>query len=646
MHLRPERYAERFTFFSGISSARLVPLIPQPSPAETLWIAGQWSGTEIQVQNAFSELVAWADSRHWVGDLRCARFVSSLVTKASVTTRPAQFRHRGTSFTDFTVKGNNASLASAFLTRDYTFGWKKVDGNTRDTRPLVELAVMGLRGFGSGGGAVTARIREVLREQWSERNPASTPGHDAMGGTEGEQLDGHLEHEERMALALPDHDAPQYLLIDFNTAESDAPKSEGSIFEVTLLPLRSFDPSTYMARLPAGAFCGWSQLKESNGRTFTDAPDSLVVTRHMDPGTNRPKPSLSWNVTATPTTLSALVTKHIRAVRQRGQSSDQPVVLVYWPHDENSMPLLLRDLVTRSGEAVLFNEGIRVLDLAKAIRWSPFLPTYINVDSLDEMAWVNSHHHEARNESATRAQFMQTLVRLATNPIDPSPSLRHLNEFLDRAGDPVALGRFMGEYLARRILGARTKTIASLKRWPGVVACLLTRYDVKCWFYLALPDNLKDDLLLLTAYAISRGIRDGWATVQGNKQLLALIGTPEYQHWLGDVRSRTPPDTRPGRPGVPYQFRDEDSILDLQAALRNLMWTGTGQYRGPAESTLLPVNKGYTQRTINSKEEIEEMRRWERWEESLRSRTALSVTPHSDAPVADDNVEIIDLSDS
>ena len=310
------------------------------------------------------------------------------------------------------------------------------------------------------------------------------------------------------------------------------------------------------------------------------------------------------------------------------------------------MPLLLRDLVTRSGEAILFNEGIRVLNLAKAMRWSPFLPTYINVDSLDEVARLNSHHQEARSEAETRTRFMQTLVRLATNPIDPSPPLRHLNEFLDRAGDPVALGRFMGEYLARRILGPRTKTIASLKRWPGVVARLLTRYDVKCWFYLALPDDLRDDLLLLTAYGISRGISDGWATAGGNKQLLALIGTPEYQHWLGGVRSRTPPGTRPGRPGVPPQFRDKGSTLDLQATLRNLMWTGTGQYRGPAESTLFPVNKGYTQRTINTKEEVEEMRRWERWEERLRAGTTHSATPDPDAPMADDAAEIIDLSDS
>ena len=251
----------------------------------------------------------------------------------------------------------------------------------------VELAMIDLRGFGSnGGGAVTARIREVLRDQWSERSPSTTPGHDAMGGTEGEQLDGHLEHKERMALTLPDHVTPQYLLVDFNTAESDSPKSEGSIFEVTLLPLRTFNPSTYMARFPAGAFCGWSQLKDSNGRTFRDAPDRLEVTRHVDSGSNRPKPTVRRDVTASPDTMAARVTRHIRAVRQSGLGSDQPVVLVFWPHHENSMPLLIRDLVTRSDGAALLNEGVKVISLAKAMRWSPFLPTYSSIESLDEVA--------------------------------------------------------------------------------------------------------------------------------------------------------------------------------------------------------------------------------------------------------------------
>lgn len=138
---------------------------------------------------------------------------------------------------------------------------------------------------------------------------------------------------------------------------------------------------------------------------------------------------------------------------------------------------------------------------------------------------------------------------------------------------------------------------------------LLTRYDVKCWFYLTLPEDLRDELVLVTAYALRRGIRDGWATVAGNKQVLALIASPGYLAWLADLRSRTPPKTRPGRPGVPHQFRAHDSLVDLQAALRNFLWTGTGPYRGPKESVMYPTKCGFTSKTLCTPAELSDLRR-------------------------------------
>ena len=73
---------------------------------------------------------------------------------------------------------------------------------------------------------------------------------------------------------------------------------------------------------------------------------------------------------------------------------------------------------------------------------------------------------------------MQFLLRLAANPLVPSPSLRTLVEYLDKSSCSKDLGRLLGESIAHRILRAQTKTIATLKRWPSVCAKLLTRYDV------------------------------------------------------------------------------------------------------------------------------------------------------------------------
>lgn len=95
-----------------------------------------------------------------------------------------------------------------------------------------------------------------------------------------------------------------------------------------------------------------------------------------------------------------------------------------------------------------------------------------------------------------------------------------------------------------------TKTVASLKRWPGVSGRLLMRYDVNCWFFMTLLMNLRD-VILLTAYALDCGIRDGWAMEAGNRQLLGLIGTPAYDSWLKNLKSvthRTPGAADPESP--------------------------------------------------------------------------------------------------
>ena len=429
-------------------------------------------------------------------------------------------------------------MATAYYTKDYTFWWKQAEGTERDVRPLVELAVLNLRGYSpSAGGVVVARIREILRDQWTERNPATAPGHDAMGGMEGEQTDAHIKHEERMALSLPNYITRQYLLIDYNVAESTVPNGKGTNFEVSLLPIRSFNDSTYMARMPAAAFCGWAQMSEDNQRIFKDSPGRLEITRHVDAGSGHPKTVDRLDVTVSVEAMVARVTRHIRAVRQSGLGSDQLVVLVFWPHHENSMAMFLRDLITCTSDASLLNEDIKIINLAALMHWSPYLTTYTDIESLAEVAKVNSHPMERKNELEAQVHFMQHLLRLSTNPMEPSPPLRQLNDYLERAGNPKALGRYLGKYLARKILGSRTKTIASLRKWPSVTARLLTRYDVKCWFFLAISEDLRDDLLLLTTFGITRGIRDGWATEAGNRQLLALIGTPVYRDWLGKVRS-------------------------------------------------------------------------------------------------------------
>ena len=208
------------------------------------------------------------------------------------------------------------------------------------------------------------------------------------------------------------------------------------------------------------------------------------------------------------------------------------------------------------------------------------------------------------------------------------------NLFLSsKSSCPKDLGRLLGESLADRVLKPQTKTIAALKRWPGLCARLLTRYDVKCWFFMTLPVNLLDDIILLTAYALHCGTRDGWATVAGNGQLLAMIGSQAYADWLGNLRSVTPPNTRPGRPGVPFQFRSTENKVDLQAALRNFLWTGTGPYRGPQESVLFPTSFGFEKTTLCSKTELEV------W----RARVS---TPDEVLEVVPDGTEVITLSDS
>ena len=395
-----------------------------------------------------------------------------------------------------------------------------------------------------------------------------------------------------------------------------------------------------MARLPAGAFCGWRNLGEENQRTFEDAPGRLEIKRYVDAGST-PKAVDRLDVKESISTLATRVVKHLKAARQSGLGGDQPVVLLFWPHHENSMAMLLRDLIIRSGDASLLNKRIRVIDLAAAMHWSPHLTTYTGITALAEVASVNSHEIERKNEPEARVRFMQLLLRLLANPIEPSPSLSQLNDYLDRAADPTPLGRYLGEYLARRILGARTKTIASLKKWPTVTARLLTRYDVKCWFFVAITRDLRDDLLLLTAYGISQGIRDGWATEPGIRQLLALIGTPAYLAWLADVRSRTPPNTRPGRPGVPHQFRVQEQVIDLQAAMRNILWTGTGPYRGPTETVTYPVNSGFVKWVIRTREEIETWRRAEK-----RSAYVSAYANATDSALDDTNIEVITLSDA
>ena len=170
------------------------------------------------------------------------------------------------------------------------------------------------------------------------------------------------------------------------------------------------------------------------------------------------------------------------------------------------------------------------------------------------------------------------------------------------------MSRLLGESVANRILRSQTKTVASLKKWPTICAKLLTRYDIKCWFFVTLPMNLRDDVVLLTAFALANGTRDGWATEAGTKQLLSMIGTQAYMDWLANLRSVTPPNTRPGRPGVPRQFRGQAIEVDLQAALRNFMWTGTGPYRGPQETVLHPVSRGYQSIALCTEAELEEWR--------------------------------------
>ena len=69
--------------------------------------------------------------------------------------------------------------------------------------------------------------------------------------------------------------------------------------------------------------------------------------------------------------------------------------------------------------------------------------------------------------------------------------------------------------------------------------------------------------------------------------------------------------------------------------MRNILWTGTGPYRGPKETVTYPVNSGFVKWVIHTKEEIEAMRR-------TQDANANVV----DVPEADPNAEIITLSDS
>ena len=191
----------------------------------------------------------------------------------------------------------------------------------------------------------------------------------------------------------------------------------------------------------------------------------------------------------------------------------------------------------------------------------------------------------------------------------PHPPLACLVEFLDKSSNPKDLSRLLGESIAKRIMRMPTNTIASLKKWPGVTGRLLTRYDVKCWFFMTLPMNLRDDIILLMAYALHCGIRDGWATEARNRQLLGMIATPDYNTWLKNLRSVTPPNTRPGRPGVPYQFRTRQNDVGLQAALRNFMWTGTGPYRRPQTTVIHPTTFSFERTKLCTRSELEDWRR-------------------------------------
>ena len=154
------------------------------------------------------------------------------------------------------------------------------------------------------------------------------------------------------------------------------PKDSGTPFEVSIMPIRGVEIKTYMARLPAGAFVGWIQSDKSNQRTYRDGNGRLEVTRHVDVAEGNPKAVERLDVTDSVNTLANRVMKHIKAVKQSGPWSDQPVHLLYWPHTKDSISQLFRTIIVRTLGTSILNDGTRLIDLSAVLEWSPFLTTY------------------------------------------------------------------------------------------------------------------------------------------------------------------------------------------------------------------------------------------------------------------------------
>ena len=200
-------------------------------------------------------------------------------------------------------------------------------------------------------------------------------------------------------------------------------------------------------RLPAGAFTRWVEQSE-NQRTYADGNSRLEITRHADVADREPKAVERLDVTDSVRTLAARVIRHVKAVKQSGAGSDQPVHLLYWPHSKDLVSQLFKSLIIHSMNTAALNNGTRLIDLSAALEWSPFLMSYISVQSLAKVASVNSHLTVDLCE--TEASLMQFLLRLAANPLVASPPLAGLVEYLDKAGCPKDLSKLLGESIAKR----------------------------------------------------------------------------------------------------------------------------------------------------------------------------------------------------
>ena len=122
LSLGMERYVERFYYYAQHSSTSFLPLLPELLQREMANFAKQLEIGEVAVQNAFSELVTWAEADHFVKNNRYGCFFSTLVLNRNFIQGPTGFQTRYSSVANFMDNRRKVHVVSYYKVRDVTQG--------------------------------------------------------------------------------------------------------------------------------------------------------------------------------------------------------------------------------------------------------------------------------------------------------------------------------------------------------------------------------------------------------------------------------------------------------------------------------------------------------------------------------------------